>query len=99
MYDTDGKLVKQLTSGNWLVQNILGFDKDGKNLFFMSTEKSPMESHLYKVNLKSGKRTLITSQAGMHDVLLVLPERMLLISILRQTFLVLLILWIRIKGK
>ena len=69
LYDTDGKLVKQLTSGNWLVQNILGFDKDGKNLFFMSTEKSPMESHLYKVNLKSGKRTLITSQAGMHDVL------------------------------
>ena len=40
LYDTDGKLVKQLTSGNWLVQNILGFDKDGKNLFFMSTEKS-----------------------------------------------------------
>lgn len=69
LYDTDGKLVKQLTSGNWLVQNVLGFDKDGKNLFFMSTEKSPMESHLYKVNLKLGKRTLITLQAGMHDVL------------------------------
>ncbi len=68
LYDKDGKLLKQLTSGPWLVQQVLGFDESGKNLFYMSTEKSPLESHLYKLNLRSGKRTLLTPEDGLHKV-------------------------------
>lgn len=68
LYDIDGKLLKQLTSGSWLVQEVLGFDEKGKNLFYLSTEESPLESHLYKLNLKSGKRTLLTQERGIHQV-------------------------------
>lgn len=67
LYNTDGKLLRQLTSGEWLVQDVLGFDEEGKNLFILSTEQSPLESHLYKLNLKSGKRTLVTSEPGLHS--------------------------------
>lgn len=68
LYNTDGKQLKQLTSGNWLVQDILGFDASGNHLFYVSTEKSPLESHLYKVNLKTGKRTLLTPAEGVHNI-------------------------------
>ncbi|MEG1685447.1 MAG: S9 family peptidase [Bacteroides sp.] len=66
LYNVEGKLIKQLTSGNWLVKEVLGFDEQGKNLFFTSTEQGPMEQQLYKLNLKSGKRSLITKEQGMH---------------------------------
>lgn len=70
LYNTDGKQLKQLTSGNWLVQEVLGFDESGKNVFYTSTEKSPIESHLYKLNLKTGKQTLLTPAAGVHTAFL-----------------------------
>lgn len=70
LYDTDGKPVRQLTDGDWLVQDVLGFDEKGKNLFYKSTEVSPVETHLYKLNLKSGKRTRLTTDEGWHNVAL-----------------------------
>lgn len=68
LYETDGKPLRQLTSGNWLVQEVLGFDEKGKYLFFTSTEESPLESRLYKLDLKSGKRILLTQEKGVHQV-------------------------------
>ena len=40
LYGTDGKLVKQLTSGNWLVQDVLGFNSGKKEIIIASTEYS-----------------------------------------------------------
>lgn len=66
LYDTNGKLIKQLTSGNWLIQNILGFNTAKKDIIIMSTEISPLQSNPYRVNVKSGKRTLIGNKDGLH---------------------------------
>lgn len=68
LYTVDGKLVKQLTSGDWEITEILGFDKAEKNLFYVSTEVSPLDRHAYKLNLKSGKRTRLTNEEGYHSV-------------------------------
>ena len=57
-----------LTEGEWLVQNLIGFDKKGQHLFYTSTEKSPMESHLFRLKLNNGQRTILTPEPGMHDV-------------------------------
>jgi len=70
LYNKDGKLLRQLTSGEWLVKELLSFDEKGENLFIISTEKSPLEYHLYKVNIKSGKRTLLTPEEGLHQPVL-----------------------------
>lgn len=68
LYDTQGKLIKQLTSGKWEVSSIVGLDEKGENLLYTSNDASPIESHLYKVNLKTGKRTQLTQEKGVHTI-------------------------------
>lgn len=70
IYDIKGKLIKQLTAGKWLVKEIQGFDEEGKNIFITSTEVSPLDVQTYKVNLKTGKRSRVTSAAGTHITLI-----------------------------
>lgn len=70
LYNTEGKLIKQLTKGNWAVLDIKGFDKKGENVYITSTEESPIEIQLYKVNIKTGKRQKLTSGKGTHNDIL-----------------------------
>ncbi len=67
LYDISGKLVKQLTSGDWEVTDVIGFDEKGQNLFFVSTNPSPIERHTYSVNLKKGNIKRHTTTSGMHN--------------------------------
>lgn len=69
-YDLDGNLQKQLTSGNWDITEILGFDDAGNNIYYISTELSPIEKHIYQLNLKNGKRTQISEEEGVHSAIL-----------------------------
>lgn len=69
LYDTEGKLIKQLTKGNWVVTSLNGFDAKGENLFFTSTIENGVTRHLCKVNLKSGKVEQITSGTGTHTTM------------------------------
>lgn len=68
LYDTTGKLLKQLTQGEWVVQDILGFNEKAKEVIIMSTEVSPLQSNAYAVNVNTGKRRLIGNKDGMHNV-------------------------------
>ncbi|WP_321334208.1 DPP IV N-terminal domain-containing protein [uncultured Bacteroides sp.] len=70
LYSVNGKLIKQLTSGQWLVKELIGFDLAKKELIISSTEISPLQSNLFRVNMKNGKRTAIGSQEGIHSALL-----------------------------
>lgn len=64
LYNTKGELLNQLTSGNWMITKLLGFDATGEELIYQSTETSPLERAIYKVEIKSGKRTLLTPNFG-----------------------------------
>lgn len=75
LYTMDGKLLKQLTTGKWEVSFFVGFDEKGENLLYTSNEASPIENHFYKVNLKSGKRTQLTAEKGVHSMQLSLSGR------------------------
>lgn len=66
LYNTKGKLVKQITKGDWEVTNFEGFDKEGKNVFYTSTATSPLNRDLFKVSLKGGKPTRLTANEGTH---------------------------------
>lgn len=68
LYNTEGKLIKQLTKGNFDVTAILGFDIEERNMFYMSTAVSATDRDAYKVNMKSGKTTRITTANGTHNV-------------------------------
>ncbi|MEO6949805.1 MAG: DPP IV N-terminal domain-containing protein [Ginsengibacter sp.] len=70
LYNINGTLIKQLTNGIWEVLDVKGFDKKGENLFYMSTEESPIDKNLYELNLKSLKTKRITTVSGVHNTLL-----------------------------
>jgi dipeptidyl-peptidase-4 len=70
LYDMEGKLIRQLTSGNWDVIEVKGFDVAGANLHYVSTEVSPVSKNLYRVNLKTAKSTTLTSGNMVHQTLI-----------------------------
>lgn len=59
---------RQLTRGEWVVTRLVGADPLARNLFFMSTKDSPMQSNLYKVNLKSLEVRRLTTEDGVHAI-------------------------------
>ena len=59
---------RQLTTGNWLVQDVLGFDVKRKEIIFAATKESPLQNNIYKVNVKNGKITSLDNGQGVHRV-------------------------------
>lgn len=67
IYNTEGQFVKQLTVGEWTVTSLIGFDNSGKNLIIQGTKESPIEKHIYSLNLKNGKLKKLTGEHGSHS--------------------------------
>ncbi|MDR3219866.1 MAG: S9 family peptidase [Dysgonamonadaceae bacterium] len=67
LYDTSGKLILQLTNGNYDVTNSIGLDIAEKNVFILTNELNPIEFQAYKVALKTGNKTQLTFEAGVHQ--------------------------------
>ncbi len=63
LYNMDGNLKRQLTSGNWDVTEIYGWDEAVGFVFYQSAESSPLNRDIYKVSIK-GNRTMISQQEG-----------------------------------
>ncbi|MBR6077944.1 MAG: prolyl oligopeptidase family serine peptidase, partial [Paludibacteraceae bacterium] len=70
LFSADGKLVRQLTKGKWVVEEFLGFNLKTKSAIIMSNELSPIQCNAFAVDLKSGKRTLLDSGTGVHSAAL-----------------------------
>jgi len=69
LYDGNGKQQAQLTSGDWMVEDVVALDETQGLVYFTSTQASPLERQLYSVPL-TGKAqpTRLTQAAGMHNV-------------------------------
>ena len=70
LYDTNGKLLKQFTKGEWSVTDVKGADGKGENIFYVSTKESALTKNLYKLNLASGESKIITEGAGVHNTII-----------------------------
>ncbi len=68
LYNTEGNLIKQVTHGKWEVLDFNGFDKNGNEVYYTSTEVSPIEKHFYRTNLSNGKTVNLTPEEGTHEV-------------------------------
>lgn len=69
IYHVSGKLIKQLTTGNFEVSDILGFNKSQKTILYTSNEKDPLQQNVFSVDMK-GKRTLLGDATGWHNATL-----------------------------
>ena len=66
LYNSNGKLVKQLTDHNWVVQDIVGHDTKG-NIYYKGTGESPLETNYFQVNYKTGYQCDLTEINGTHS--------------------------------
>lgn len=69
LYSADGKLIKQLTEGKWLVNEILGFNEKKNEVIFSAIDATGQSN--FAVNVKTGKRSLPfnihTTAEGVHN--------------------------------
>jgi dipeptidyl-peptidase 4 len=70
VYTSQGRLVRQLTAGDWQVDGLAGVDEERGQLYFTGTLDTPLERHLYAVPLAGGAPRRLTASPGMHTVTL-----------------------------
>ncbi|MCU0382447.1 MAG: S9 family peptidase [Cyclobacteriaceae bacterium] len=68
LYTVEGKLVKQLTSGNFDVTAYYGINEKTKTLYYQSVEASPLQRQLYSISLDGKNKKQLTTGAGTHQV-------------------------------
>jgi dipeptidyl-peptidase-4 len=68
LYDLSGKILAQLTKGDWEVSQVDAVDEAKGIVYFTATEKSPIERQLYRVSLDGSGFARITKDAGTRGV-------------------------------
>ncbi len=65
-YTADGKLIKQVTSGNWDVRSLEEVDETKGTVYFNGTEHSFIASHAYSIKLDGSGLKRLTATEGNH---------------------------------
>ncbi len=68
LYSAEGERLRQLTEGAWEVESVAGVDESAGEVFFTSTEQSPLERQLYAVDLNGKHRRRVTPEPGTHEI-------------------------------
>ena len=66
LFNNKGEMLRQLTKGPWVVEDVLGFNRKDKSIIIASNEKSAIQRNIYRVDIKTGKRTLLDNGRGSH---------------------------------
>lgn len=64
LFDKSGKELKQITSGKWVVLEVVGFNTKKKSVLILSNETYPLNSNLWTVDIKSGARNMLGQGIG-----------------------------------
>jgi dipeptidyl-peptidase-4 len=76
LYSIDGRLLRQLTAGEWSVDDFRGraiksIDEANRTIYFTATEKTPIERQLYSTSLDTAdprKINRISQEDGLHGI-------------------------------
>lgn len=66
-YSLEKGLIAQITKGDWLVTDILGFNENKKEIYYVSTQDNPTEKHLYRINWNTFKTQRMDNAEGVHS--------------------------------
>ena len=78
LMDTEGKELGQLTSGEWVVKELVGFCPATKSAIIITKEAGDLQRNIYSLNLKTKKRTLLDNGRGCHSAQLSADGRYLI---------------------
>jgi len=68
LYDMNGNEIRQITNGEWEVTELVGVDEAQEVIYYVSTEESPIERHLYKIGLDGGGKIKLSSKSGWNSM-------------------------------
>ncbi|SDB66030.1 dipeptidyl-peptidase-4 [Flavobacteriaceae bacterium MAR_2010_188] len=66
-YSKDGKLLNQITKGDWEVTNYYGFDEDAKRIYYQSVENGSINRDIYSIALNGNKKIRLSTEEGTND--------------------------------
>lgn len=67
LMDVNGKELGQLTRGSWVVTELVGFCPATHSAIITSKEAGDLQKNIYRLDIKSGKRTLLDNGKGVHQ--------------------------------
>jgi len=71
LYRLDGSLIRQLTSGDWNVDEVSHVDEITGVVYFTGRKQTPLERHLYRASLNTNtpsQPSQLSQRRGMHQV-------------------------------
>ncbi len=66
LFDIRSATLRQLTSGPFVVLQVLGFNAKKKSIIIASNECHPLQRNTYSVDVKTGRRILLDNGRGVH---------------------------------
>ncbi|MDP5093883.1 MAG: S9 family peptidase [Polaribacter sp.] len=66
-YDFNGKLINQITNGNWEVTNYYGFNAAKKTIYYQSVENGSINRGVYSINLNGKNKKLLSEKDGQNS--------------------------------
>lgn len=65
--ENDGKIVKQLTKGEWEVTRLIKTSDSAKQIYFEASKDSPLERHIYRISFYGGRIDKLSAEPGTHS--------------------------------
>ena len=66
-YDKNGKLINQVTKGNWEVTSYYGYDDKTDRIFYQSVENGSINRDVYAIKLNGTKKQRLTDKTGTNN--------------------------------
>ncbi|MCF7567602.1 S9 family peptidase [Sabulilitoribacter arenilitoris] len=66
-YSNTGKLINQITKGNWEVTNYYGFDENTNRIFYQSVENGSINRDVYSIKLNGRDKKRLTKSEGTNN--------------------------------
>ena len=68
LYDIQGNLLKEITKGDFLVEEIVKLNKEKGLIYVITTAKNPTQRHLYEFSMDDGTTRQISQEEGTHSI-------------------------------
>ena len=67
IYNIGTGAIRQLTKGNFVVEDFCGFNTKNKSVIIATNEANPIQRNIYTVDVKTGKRKSLDNGRGCHN--------------------------------
>ncbi len=67
-YGYDGKLINEVTKGDWDMIKVSGIDPETKKIYYLSAEDSGLDQQFYTAKFDGSDKTKLSAVAGYHDI-------------------------------